>query len=177
MCGNPGNGRWLRNLTAKCFSEMTACLGSCSLGLVHISNDKMSCLAKGNVVVSLFRHERGRTNELISKQSSMESVLWLDVPWRLSKGFVRSLFEDAALHAESHMQADDIILIGTGGVVDHVGTATLQNLVHKACIENLDQDHLARSILDVANQHAYVAGAQLPIVASCVVGFLVESHT
>ena len=170
-----GNARWLRNLMAKCFSDLLECQGSCSLGLVNISNDKLSCLAKGNFVLGLYRHEHGRTEVLANLQSSGESAIYLGAAGRLSKGFVKSLFTDVANHAESQMQADDIVLIGTGVVAEHVGSATLQTLVHKACVHKYDQFMLASSIIDVAMNHALLASPQNSARASCIVGFLVEA--
>ena len=123
-----GNAVWLRNLSAKCFGDLPPCVGHCNVGIAHISQDRLSCITAGNVVLGIYRHEHGVTTPIALKESQPTSMLWLDAPGQLSKDFAKDLFADEGLHAET-LQANDRILIGTGAVAGFVGTATLQRKV------------------------------------------------
>ena len=170
---NPGNGKWLRNIAAWCFSDLRGCLGVCSLGVVHITSQTVSLFAKGAVTLAGYRHEYGHTKELFLVESNSQEIS-LETPKKLNMDFVKASFADAVHKKVPNMKANDAIIIATGAAAQYVGGATIQNLVSEAYTKNFGENALASKITQTAEQQAYLVSGHAASTSTCIVAFLAE---
>ena len=171
---NPGNGKWLRNIAAWCFSDLRGCVGVCSMGSVRITSQTVSIFGKGVVTLAGYRREYGHTKELFLVESTSHEIS-LETPGQLNMDFVKAHFADAVHKKVPNRKANDTIIIATGAAAQYVGGATIQNLVGEAYMKNLDENVLASKITKSAGQQAYLASGHAASTSTCTVVFWAES--